>query len=189
VIEAETIGRLPFIYEMVPRAERHLVQFFTVAIGFLNCAYSLYWLFLCSYEHWWRAIGPGNVILLVVHAVAVFVSLFFVTTSLKKLYPHVAFASTVPGVVVCFINRAARFPDFEQLIWTFNAGHLSDPVVQSWLLVYQESFFQYEYIISRSSTGSFTLFVLQIVWMVTVVLFRQADNEIRPLPMTETRHS
>jgi hypothetical protein len=166
--------------------ERRLARFFTVTIGFLNCAYSLYWMFLCSYEHWWRAIGPGNVVLLVLHVAVAFLSLFFVTMSLKKFYVSVAFASTIPGVIVCFINRAARFPDFEGLIHTFNTRHMGEPVVDSWRLIYSESFFEYEYIISRSSAGSFTLFVLQIAWMVTVVLFRQAENEFRLPPKADS---
>lgn len=86
------------------------------------------------------------------------------------MYNVAALASLIPGLIVCFINRAARYPDFSQLIATFNSGHPTDPAYLGWRSIYTEDFLQYDYVISRSSTGSMIMFMMQFIWTV-VVLF------------------
>lgn len=139
-------------------------------LGSLIFAYSVYWLYICCCEHWRRAVGCQNLVLLLFQAILVFISLYFLTKRSNKPYHAASLLSLVPGLIVCFINRAARYPDFSQLIATFNSGHPTDPAYLGWASIYTEDFLQYDYIISRSSNASMIMCVLQFIWIV-VVLF------------------
>jgi hypothetical protein len=144
--------------------------FLNVLFGCAIFGYSVYWMYICASEHWLRAIGSQNLVLLLFHAVLVFSALFFLTKEKIKPYQILALFSLVPGLIVCFINRAARHIDMDNLIGTFNAGRPDDPVTQGFAAIYNEGFLRYDYIISRSSTSSIAMFALQFIWMV-IVLF------------------
>lgn len=145
-------------------------MFFNSIVGCFIFAYSSYWMYLSCGEHWRRAIGAQNLVLLLFEIILTFIALTFLSRRMNKPYYAFALASLIPGMIVCFINRASRYPDFDQLITTFNAGNPTDPTVIAWTSIYTETFLQYDYIISRSSTASMIMFTLQVIWLV-IVLF------------------
>jgi hypothetical protein len=117
---------------MIQELEPRLVKFLTVTCGVLSCGCGAYWLLLCSGEHWMKAISPLDLIFPVLHIVISFSSLFFITSFLKHIYVTNAVMSVIPGLIVCFVNRASRFPDCKELIETFNSGHEADPIARRW---------------------------------------------------------
>ena len=127
-------------------------------------------MYLSCGEHWRRAVGAQNLVLILFQIILVFIALTFLSRRMNKPYYIFALASLIPGLIVCFINRSARYPDFNQLITTFNLGNPTDPTVLAWQSIYTEQFLQYDYIISRSSTASMIMFTIQLIWLV-VVLF------------------
>lgn len=144
--------------------------FLNAIIGCFIFGYSIYWMYLSCGEHWRRAVGAQNLVLILFQIILVFIALTFLSRRMNKPYYIFALASLIPGLIVCFINRSARYPDFNQLITTFNLGNPTDPTVIAWQSIYTETFLQYDYIISRSSTASMIMFTIQLIWLV-VVLF------------------
>jgi hypothetical protein len=161
---------MPFTILMIAIQDPSRLLFFRFLFGSAAFAHSVYWLYLCTGEHWIRSIGSQNVVLLSLHVLLSFIALFFLTRGKEKVSTIALVLASIPGFVASFLNRAARFLDFSDLILAFNEGHPDDPAVVAYLFVYSEDFLQYEYIVSRSSTASLTLVVLLAVWMVTTLL-------------------
>lgn len=88
---------------------------------------------------------------------------------MMKFYYITAFVSFIPAIIVCYINRASRYPDFNQLIATYQQDHENDPICIGFNYIYSENFLQYEYITCRTSTSSANLFVLELTWLVILI--------------------
>lgn len=131
--------------------------------------YGCYWMYLCSGEHWRRSIGPQNLILILFFLTFVFISLVFFCRNHKRHYIAFAFLSLIPGIIVCFINRALRYQDFENLIETFSNSHPNDAVSIGYKSIYSELFLQYDYIVSRSSTSALIMGILQFIWIILLI--------------------
>lgn len=86
-----------------------------------------------------------------------------------RFYYITAFISFIPAIIVCYINRASRYPDFNQLIATYQQTHESDSICIGYNNIYSENFLKYEYITSRSSTSSMNLFILELTWLVILI--------------------
>ncbi|OHT04346.1 hypothetical protein TRFO_28173 [Tritrichomonas foetus] len=131
--------------------------------------YGSYWMYICCGEHWRRAIGPQNLILILFNLAFVAISLILFSRNMKKHYAVMAFLSFIPGAIVCFINRATRYPDFVRLIDSYNEGHINDAVVLGYQMIYSENFLKYDYIVSRSSTSAMIMAILQFLWFITLM--------------------
>lgn len=143
--------------------------FFHGAIAISIFGYGCYWVYLCSGEHWRRSIGPQNLILILFFLTFVFISLVFFCRNHKRHYITTALLSLIPGVIVCFINRAKRYQDFENLIEAFNNSHPNDSVSIGYKFIYSERFLQYDYIVSRSSTSALIMGILQFIWLILLM--------------------
>lgn len=146
-----------------------LNRFFNFTIGWIVSVFASYWMYLCCNSHWLQAIGPQNLIFLLLVALLSFIALIFYTRNKIKEYHITALISFIPGIVVCYINRASRYPDLNQLITTFQQDHVNDPICIGYHYIYSEDFLQYEYITCRSSTSSMNLFVLELIWFVIII--------------------
>lgn len=133
-------------------------------IASLTCAFSIYWMYICCGEHWRRAIGCQNLILLLFSGIFSFLAIYFEISERRVLYFIFAFISFVPILVVCYLNRYAKYPDFEELISAFNSGHSTDPAVLGYSAIYSRSFQQYSYIIDRSSNSATILLLCLFIW-------------------------
>lgn len=80
-----------------------------------------------------------------------------------------AFISFIPGTIVCFINRSKRYPDLKNLIDRYSTLHSDDPVYLGFSQIYSVYFLQYDYIVSRSSTSSLIIGILQSIWMILLI--------------------
>lgn len=143
--------------------------FLNSLVSLLVFGFSLYWLYLCCGEHWRRAIGNQNLVFLLFVALFSFISLSLITTGHSKAYLILSFITFVPGLIVCFINRSAKYPDFAQLIRAFARSNPSDPVVQAMALIYPEDYQQYDYIVNRACSSSITLFVMLVLWLLLLI--------------------
>ncbi|OHT15281.1 hypothetical protein TRFO_42598 [Tritrichomonas foetus] len=144
-------------------------RFFHITIGWCVLIYSIYWMYLCCGEHWRRAIGPQNLIILLFVVLLSFIALLFYTQNMLKAYYVTTLILLIPTIIVCYINRASRYPDIAKLITAFNNGNLDDPIYIGYRSVYSLDFLEYEYITSRSSSASFTLFLLQAIWFIILI--------------------
>jgi hypothetical protein len=133
--------------------------------------FTVFWLYLCCAEHWRRTVGVQNLVLLIFHALISFTALMFLMKRAKTAYHVTVLVSLIPGLIVCFINRSARYPDFDQLIQNFSSANSDDPAVLGFKMIYTESFLVYDYIVTRSSTASGISLVLQILWTVIALFF------------------
>lgn len=130
--------------------------------------FAAYWMYMCCGEHWIEAVGPQNLIILLFVIVLTLIALIFYSKKKTKLYYISVLLSLIPGIIVCYINRAARYPDIDQLIARYNEVHKTDPIFTGYNAIYAVDFLRYEYITSRSSTSSFILFLLQMIWIVLI---------------------
>ena len=144
-------------------------KFFHFAVGWSIIIFSGYWMYLCCHEHWRRSVGSQNLIILLFVLFLSVLSLLFYSRKILKAYYASVILSFIPGIIVCYLNRAARYPDIVKMVETFNNGHLNDPTYIGYINIYSTDFLQYEYIVSRSSTSSTTLFILQVIWLILLV--------------------
>lgn len=86
-----------------------------------------------------------------------------------KFYYVTAFISLIPAIIVCYVNRASRYPDYSQLITTYQNDHENDPISIGFINIYSENFLRYEYITCRTSTSSMNLFILESIWFVVII--------------------
>ena len=168
--------------------ENGMNRFLHGLVGLSVFAYGCYWMYLCCHEHWRRSVGPQNLILLLFNLSLVFLSLFFFTKNKKTPYLMTAFISFIPGVIVCFINRATRYPDFVRLIEAYNLGSSDDAITLSYQQIYSEPFLQYDYIVSRSSDSSLILAILQFIWFILLLhkIFYKKSAKSQNLSMDQT---
>lgn len=143
--------------------------FFHGTIAICIFGYGCYWMYLCCGEHWRRSIGPQNLILILFFLSFVFISLVFFCRSHKRHYIAFALISLIPGIIVCFINRATRYQDFENLIETYNNSHRNDAICIGFKSIYSERFLQYDYIVTRSSASALVMGILQFIWMILLI--------------------
>lgn len=133
-------------------------------IGGIICAFSIYWMYICCGEHWRRAIGVQNMILLLFIALFSFLAVLFQFKDKKILYFITAALTLILSLIVCYLNRYAKYPDFVQLIDSFDSGHPNDPAAQSFKLIYSLAFQKYSYIVDRSSSSATFLLICFVVW-------------------------
>lgn len=143
--------------------------FFHGFVAFSIFIYGCYWMYLCCGEHWRRSIGAQNLIFILFFLLCVFISLLFFCRNHKRHYIAFGLISFIPGIIVCFINRATRYHDFENLIEAFNDSHQSDVVCIGYKFIYSERFLQYDYIVTRSSTSSLIMGILQFIWLILII--------------------
>lgn len=161
---------------------KKIFRFANAAVALAVFSYSIYWLYLCCSEHWLRSIGCQNLVLLLFVSLFSFISLFILTKGSTKSYIVTTFITFIPGLIVCFINRPSKYPDFSQLISAFSASNPSDPIVIAYRSIYIQTYQQYEYVVSRSCTSSMVLFVFQILWLLLIIrsliIKSKKENEV-----------
>ena len=139
-------------------------KFRNCLISSITCAFSIYWMYICCEEHWRRAVGCQNLILLLFVALFSFLSVLFQFQDKKVLYIILSVLSLVASLIVCYLNRYAKYPDFVQLIDSFDAGHPNDPSTQAFQLIYSIQFQKYSYIVDRSSSSATFLLICFVIW-------------------------
>ena len=148
-------------------------------IGGITCAFSIYWMYICCGEHWLRAIGCQNLILLLFVALFSFMAVLLQFHNKKIPYFITSALSLILSLIVCYLNRYAKYPDFVQLIESFDSGHPNDPATQSFNLIYSLAFQKYSYIVDRSSSSATFLLICFVIWFCFYV--RDILNEAKTI--------
>ena len=130
----------------------------------LSIIYSCYWLFLSSDVFWRNSVGSYNIVFLCFFIVLSLTALIFLAHGNKKWYTIISFFAFIPSVIVCFINRYSRYPDFSTIAAQYAIDNLNDPVSTYVNSMYAVNWKFYEYVVSRSGKASSVLAALTIAW-------------------------
>ena len=148
-----------------------------ILIGLLSIVYSCYWLFLSTDNFWRSAIGVYNIVYLCFFIVLALVAILLSASGNVKWYTIFSFVSFIPAVIVCFMNRYARYPDFESMATQYLQDNSAEPVATYINSMFAENWKFYDFIVSRSGKASTTLGVLLVVWAALLFYpFIKKDN-------------
>ena len=135
----------------------------------LSIIYSCYWLFLSSDIFWRNSVGNYNIVFLCFFIVFSLLAIIFLAGGNTKWYTIVSFIAFIPSVIVCFINRYSRYPDFSSIASQYVSDNSDDPISTYVNSMYSESWKFYEYIVSRSGKASSMLLSLTVAWAFTLL--------------------
>ena len=133
-------------------------------VGIVSILYSAYWLFLSSDEFWRNAIGVYNIVFLCFYIALGTVALLLLASGNTKFYTIFSFISFIPAIIVCFINRYSRYPDFQSIASQYLIDNSAEPVSTYMNSTYDTAWKMYDFIVSRSGKASSSLGVLVIAW-------------------------
>lgn len=135
----------------------------------LSIIYSCYWLFLSSDVFWRNSVGNYNIVFLCFFIVFSLIALLFLANGSSKWYTIISFIAFIPAVIICFINRYSRYPDFSSIASQYLQDNSDDPIYTYVTSMYSASWKFYEYIVSRSGKASSMLIFLIIIWAFTFI--------------------
>lgn len=130
----------------------------------LSIIYGCYWLFLSSDVFWRNSVGSYNIVFLSFFIVLSLTALIFLAHGNTKWYTIISFIAFIPSVIVCFINRYSRYPDFSAIAAQYNIDNMGDPMSTYVNSIYNANWKFYEYIVSRSGKASSVIIVLTAAW-------------------------
>ena len=135
-----------------------------ILVGIFSIAYSCYWLFLSTDNFWRSAIGVYNIVYLSFFIVLALVAILLLSGGNAKWYTIFSFISFIPAVIVCFMNRYSRYPDFESMATQYLQDNANEPVATYINSMFSQDWKFYDFIVSRSGKASTTLAVLVVIW-------------------------
>lgn len=161
-------NRRLLIFKMIEIAKNSRI--FPAIVIMLLIAYSAYWLFVSADPFWCNAIGNYNIVYLCFLIVLSFLSLVLLINQNRKWYFILSAISFIPAVIVCFINRFSRYPDYAAMLSQYYTDNQDEPVAQYMSAIYNADWKMYHYIIVRSGQSSTVVTVLVCLWIATMII-------------------
>lgn len=134
----------------------------------LMIIYSTHWIYISSDSLWSKSVGSYNIIYLSFLIFFSFISLVLLLKNSAKWYIISTVVTLIPAVIVCFINRYSRYPDFASIVTQYSTTATEQAIID-YAAMYSEDWKMYDFIASRSGRSSTVISFLTGFWSFLVV--------------------